>query len=27
LSTGIHDVNKIEDFLDNFISVVVLRFQ
>jgi len=25
LSTGIHDVNKIEDFLDNFISVVVLR--
>jgi len=27
LSTGIHDVNKIEDFLDNFISVVVLRFR
>jgi len=26
LSTGIHDVNKIEDFLDNFISVVVLLF-
>jgi len=26
LSSGIHDVNKIEDFLDNFISVVVLRF-
>jgi len=22
LSTGIHDVNKIKDFLDNFISVV-----
>jgi len=26
LSTGIHDVNKIKDFLDNFISVVYYVF-